>query len=127
MVATAIGAVLSGCTTSLGTQNTASYFIQGQDQKSVFNNAVHASVRSGLSLTSTDYDAGLIVAEAARNAALTHENTKMNIFVSQASGGTAVSVSSILGGQVYDYGSSANAISRFCYSFSQSYPRDVTC
>ena len=88
---------------------------------------MQASVRSGLSLTSTDYDTGLIVAEAARNPVLTHENTKLNIFVSEAGNGTSVTLSSILGGQVYDYGSSSNAILRFCNSFRQFYPNDVRC
>ena len=124
---TATAIFLSACSTSLGTQNTAAYSIPGAPTSAVFRNSVQSVIISGMSITSTDADAGLIVAEAPRNVALTYENTKMNILITPSGSGSLIAVSSILGGQVVDYGSSQAAIDRFCRSLRGFYPNHIQC
>jgi hypothetical protein len=119
--------LLTACATSIGTQNTASYFIPNQSKTAVFQNAVQSVVASGMSLASTDLDSGVIVADAGRNPILTFETTKLNVIVSPSGSGSLVSVSAVLTGQALDYGSSAAAISMFCNSFRNYYPNNVAC
>lgn len=119
--------LITGCATSIGTQESASYSIPGQPPSLVFRSAVQAVVASGLSLTSSDFDAGVIVAEASRNPMLTYENTRLNIIVNSSGSGSLVTVSATLGGQVVDYGSASSAVARFCNSFQGSYPSYVRC
>lgn len=123
----AISFFLSACSTSLGTQQTATYLIPDESVALVFTNAVKSVVSSGLTIISTDADVGIISAEGARNAVLTFDSPKINIIVSPSGSGSVVTVNAIVGGQVYDYGSSQNAIAGFCNSFRGFHPSHVSC
>jgi len=112
---------VTGCTT-IQSKTGGSAFIEGASANKAYNSSMKAASLSGMTIINTDRESGLITATKGANRFLTYSNPTINIIVSDFKDGASVVVSSVVGGQMFDYGVTANTVRDFCASLNQISP-----
>lgn len=103
----------------------ASATFPASDRVSSFRLATDAALAAGFTLTSSDSASGLIVATRGSNRVLTWENPTINIRVAWADGLASLAMSSTVGGQIIDYGTTAGTMRDLCAALTSLQPATV--
>lgn len=114
--------LLSACATTLQKQTTGSISIPNKNYNNVFSSAVQAAIESGLVITKAEKENGFILATASHNPFLTYNAPAINIFLMKQNNAVNITIKSTIHGQLIDYGTSKNNITKFCNSLQRSYP-----
>jgi hypothetical protein len=101
--------LVPGCTT-LQSRSTATAALNGMNYDQAFRLAIQSAMDAGLTIGSADKDAGLITATRGANSLLTFENPAINITVLDGESISTISVASTVGGQMIDYGTTADTV-----------------
>jgi len=117
-----LAGTLTACTTTIQTRTTGETLAIDKTKSEVFDIARRAALEAGLTITSVDRDGGLIMATRGSNAFLTYQNPVMNISVDEYPNGTSLFISSTVGGQMVDYGTTASTIQDFCSAINRRLP-----
>lgn len=120
----ALCALAAGCTT-VQARTGASATFPASDRVSSFRLATDAALAAGFTLTSSDSASGLIVATRGSNRILTWENPTINIRVAWADGLASLAMSSTVGGQIIDYGTTAGTMRDLCAALTSLQPATV--
>lgn len=113
--------LVAACTT-VQTRTTAEVGSLSMSADEAFDVAKRAALEAGLTLTSVDSDNGFITATRGANAMLTYQNPVINISVDENAEGTSLFISSTVGGQMVDYGTTASTIEDFCSAITRTLP-----
>jgi hypothetical protein len=76
--------------------------------------STQAALAAGFTIASISKESGFILAVRGGNSLLTWQNPAINIFVSEAKGTSTIQIASTVGGQLIDYGTTADVVNDFC-------------
>jgi len=116
---------LTACTT-IQTRATSTAHLAGMDSDTAYNAAMHAAVSAGFTILATNKDSGFIIATRARNPFLTHQNPVINIGIIELNGEIQLNITSTVGGQVVDYGTTQDTVDDFCNALHNLLP-EASC
>jgi hypothetical protein len=91
-----------------------------------FRLATKAAMDAGLTIGSADKNAELITATRGANSLLTFENPAINATVLESQNMSTISIASTVGGQMIDYGTTADTVEDFCTALRSRQP-NATC
>lgn len=115
--------LLTGCVTPPQAQSRAMANFESPSLQRAVKTAMTAALDGGFTIRSSDPESGLIVVTRAGNPLLTgYSSPTMNIVVQHDEGRATLSISSILSGQVFDYGTSARTVADYCRALSVRVP-----
>ena len=120
-----VSIIVAGCA-GLQAQSTSKIIMPLTDKKTAFDMTLSAATNAGMTVVSSDYEGGLIVAVSPGNPFLTFRNPTINIVLQSSSdGATTISLSGITHGQLFDYGIAGDALEKLCSGIKAQAPMAV--
>ena len=104
-------------------QTSANVIVSTGSYEDVFASVLRIVVDAGLVIEEIDKENGFILAEGSSTRGLTWEDPKINIILTKKDTGVEILIKSTVHGQLYDYGTSKNAVESFCSSLEKTYPK----
>jgi hypothetical protein len=110
--------VFTACTT-IQTRSGAVAELKDVSLDNAISISTQAALAAGFTIVSMSKESGFILAVRGRNSLLTWQNPAINIFVSEARGTSTIQIASTVGGQLVDYGTSADVVNDFCVALAR--------
>lgn len=124
VVAVFLALSMAACTT-VQTRNSGTATLSEVPADRAYQIVTQAAMNAGFTIESSDSVSRMIIATRGANALLTYENPKINISVVQFDSNSRINISSTVGGQIADYGTTGKTIEDFCVELVSLYPSAV--